>query len=350
MSKQKTNSEKAGVPRTHMLDSLKGIAILCVIITHLGWEQADRLRLGFSFWVEMAVPVFMLITGYLHAASYYRAGGITRAALKKQIPRTMIKYTVPFAMVYVLELLFFSVFTVVTTKTFTAANAWEFFLKLFQGGWGPGSFYYPVLVQLVFLFPCIFCVVEKYRAKGLVLCGGANILFEIVKLAWGVSEDTYRMLVFRYIFVLAFGCWLYMERERSISKVVLVLGALIGGAYIAAIDYFGYMPTVFNYWSITCMISAMLAVPPVYVCLKGKLRCRPLEKLGEASYAIFLVQMVWFGCGGRKFVSVISDSFLVEAVSCVAACVIAGLAFHVICGKCTKYVLKKFDKENESLT
>lgn len=327
-----------------MLDSLKGIAILFVIITHLSWERADRLRLGFSFWVEMAVPIFMLITGYLHAASYHRAGGVTRHALKKQINRSLIKYTVPFALVYVLELIFFSGYTVLTTKTLTAADAWEFFLKLFQGGWGPGSYYYPVLVQLVFLFPCIYYTVEKYGTKGLLLCGAANILFEIVKLAWGISEDTYRMLVLRYIFVLAMGCWLYIKREQRVPKIVLILCALIGGAYIAAIDYFGYVPLVFNYWSITCMISAMFAVPAVYVCLKGSLRCRPLEKIGAMSYSVFLTQMAYFGCGGRKFVAMISQSFLVEIIVSLTACLVSGFVLDRITGRLIKLAISKLQK------
>ena len=116
MGNQKTNVGREGISRAYMLDSLKGLAILFVIITHLGWEEADRLRPGLSFWVEMAVPIFMLITGYLHAASYHRAGGITRYALKKQINRSLIKYTVPFALVYVLELVFFAGYTVTVSS------------------------------------------------------------------------------------------------------------------------------------------------------------------------------------------------------------------------------------------
>lgn len=333
-----------------MLDSLKGLAILFVIITHLGWEEADRLRLGLSFWVEMAVPIFMLITGYLHAASYHRAGGITRYALKKQINRSLIKYTVPFALVYVLELVFFAGYTVLTTKTLSAADAWEFFLKLFQGGWGPGSYYYPVLVQLVFLFPCIYYVVERYRAKGLALCGMANVLFEVVKFAWGISEETYRMLALRYIFVLAFGCWFFMEENRKRRTVLALVCGLIGAGFIATVNYLGYRPCLFNYWTSTCMISSLFAVPAVLVCLEGKLRCRPLEKLGEASYGIFLVQMVWFGCGGRKFVAIVSNSFVAEALCSIVACVVAGLVFHMISGKCTKYAIKKFDTKKEPVT
>ena len=209
---------------------------------------------------------------------------------------------------------------------------------------GSGSYYYPVLVQLVFLFPCIYYTVEKYGTKGLLLCGAANILFEIVKLAWGISEDTYRMLVLRYIFVLAMGCWLYIKREQRVPKIVLILCALIGGAYIAAIDYFGYVPLVFNYWSITCMISAMFAVPAVYVCLKGSLRCRPLEKIGAMSYSVFLTQMAYFGCGGRKFVAMISQSFLVEIIVSLTACLVSGFVLDRITGRLIKLAISKLQK------
>lgn len=325
--------------RLYTLDVLKGLAILFVIVTHLGWEDTDRLRLGFPFWIEMAVPIFMLITGYVQAASYVRSGGITRTSLKDKIRKSLIRYTVPYVLTYGLELLFFVAYTFYTAKTITAANVWDFFLKFFQGGWGPGSYYYPVLVQITFLFPCIYLVVDKLRGKGVLLLAGINVLYEIIKLAWGINDATYRMLAFRYIFLLAVGCYFYKQRECAFNRCALAASALGGGIYITAVNYLGVVPLIFTQWTSTCMVSSLWVVPLVYGVTKMQVRCRLLEKIGSASYAIFLTQMVWFGCGGRKFVAMLSNSFWVECVVTVVVCVLAGLVFHRITSILTKKAL-----------
>ena len=64
----------ASFRRNIALDSTKGLAILMVIITHFEWTTAERQALLFPFWISMAVPLFMLVTGYVTAASYDRKG------------------------------------------------------------------------------------------------------------------------------------------------------------------------------------------------------------------------------------------------------------------------------------
>lgn len=58
------------IKRNKQLDIIKGICIIFVIVTHFAWTTNERLKYGFPFWIDMAVPIFMVITGYVSAASY----------------------------------------------------------------------------------------------------------------------------------------------------------------------------------------------------------------------------------------------------------------------------------------
>ena len=55
--------------RQRSVDFLKGICILLVIFTHCTWTEAERLKYLFPFWVDMAVPVFMILSQIFLQAS-----------------------------------------------------------------------------------------------------------------------------------------------------------------------------------------------------------------------------------------------------------------------------------------
>ena len=49
--------------RNNFLDVLKGICILLVILTHFDWVEAERLQYLFPYWMNPAVPIFMITPG-----------------------------------------------------------------------------------------------------------------------------------------------------------------------------------------------------------------------------------------------------------------------------------------------
>jgi fucose 4-O-acetylase-like acetyltransferase len=51
--------------RNSMIDILKGIGMVLVIITHYNWSNSEKLNYLFPFWVSPAVPVFIIISGYV---------------------------------------------------------------------------------------------------------------------------------------------------------------------------------------------------------------------------------------------------------------------------------------------
>ena len=58
--------------RNHFIDVLKGICIIFVIFTHASWTDEQRLKFLFPFWIAMAVPFFMLVSGYVYTKSFQK--------------------------------------------------------------------------------------------------------------------------------------------------------------------------------------------------------------------------------------------------------------------------------------
>ena len=90
------------------------------------------------------------------------------------------------------------------------------------GGTGPGSYYYPVMMQFVFVAPLIFCVIKKYEEKGVVLSFVANLFYEVLQRAYGMNEQCYRLLLFRYTFLIAFGCYLHLTEINSRDGILCI--------------------------------------------------------------------------------------------------------------------------------
>ncbi len=123
--------------------------------------------------------------------------------------------------------------------------------------------------QFVFVFPIIYYVLKtkKYGLWMMLLC---KIMYEILKICYYLEENTYRLLVFRYIFVIAFGCYIYLEKKKNIQLWhVIFMG--VGIIYIYITQYMGYQSKIFIYWSSTSVIASLYILPfMVWYIHKGK--------------------------------------------------------------------------------
>ncbi len=196
--------------RFHNLDFLKGLCVLFVIITHFSWKDEQRLYFLFPFWVDMAVPIFMILSGYVHSLSYkkHEINTLSDAYDLKNTINKIIRYTIPFLIIYIVEV------TLASIEQGYLDEPLKLFYFFLQGTRGPGSYYYPILLQFVFLFPLIYFIIKRLDFKGLILCAAINFSYEILKNAYHVEEDCYRLIVFRYIFVIAFGCYLAIGKKQ----------------------------------------------------------------------------------------------------------------------------------------
>ena len=91
--------------RNHFVDVLKGICIIFVIFTHASWTDEQRVKLLFPFWIDMAVPFFMLVSGYVYTKSFQKNGieTLDSAYNKKYLLKNLIRYTIPYFIAFMID-------------------------------------------------------------------------------------------------------------------------------------------------------------------------------------------------------------------------------------------------------
>ncbi len=103
--------DKKSINRIPIIDIVKGICIIMVIIEHYAWKEAERLMAAFPFWISMAVPVFMLVSGYVYTLSLEKKqihtleDGYRFTFVCKKI----IRYTIPLVMAFFLLIIVYAV-------------------------------------------------------------------------------------------------------------------------------------------------------------------------------------------------------------------------------------------------
>ena len=309
--------------RSPLFDIWKGIAILMVCITHFSWKDDQRLDLLFPFWISMAVPIFMIVMGYLTAASWDRKGCQLRDLYGfDNLKAKLVQYLRPFAAFFAAELL---LEPLVHGKFISFSDGLSAFLS---GGLGKfGTYYVPILVQMLFLFPLIYALLRN-NVRNISLLFAVNLLYELCKDSLGIEKADYRLLAFRYIFLISMGCWLYFKRDH-LSPIGQVLMLAFGVLYVYGISYTNYRPAIFTRWNTTSMMTAFYALPIVAFSLKfgRKLHCAFLEHLGRASYFIFLFQMIYYNY--LKTLIPIETRWLKLAVG-VSICLAGGYGFYLL--------------------
>ena len=317
-----------------MADILKGFGIIIIIFTHFRWERAERLRYLFPFWVDPAVPVFVIISGYVYAMSYERNNieKLSDGYKFDFVVNKLIRYTIPFLMAYLVEI----VYLAITRNGLRIDSVIEGFI---QGGYGPGSYYYPIMIQFTFTFPFIYFIVRKYDYAGVIICFIINGIYEILQRSFSVSNVTYRLLLFRYIFLMSIGCYIYIGKTRP-KTIWKIISMALGLLWLIAYQYLGYQPKVIIYWTGTCMFAALWIAPIADFLLRNEktahLKCKPIEELGKASYNIFLTQMVFYSYMAGDVYNVVSNNRALALLTCICINVIVGLIFYKIESKFTK--------------
>ena len=328
--------------RNNFLDVLKGICILLVILNHFDWVEAERLRYLFPFWMNPAVPIFMIISGYVFTESFKRKNVSTfkEAYNAKSVVDKVIRYTVPLVIIYAIE---------VPIKLLVLKQSipvWELIAQFFMGGYGPGSYYYPYMIEFIFLFPLIYFAIKKWDFKGLVLCGAANVFYEVIKVPLEMPAGVFRVILLRYIFAIAFGCYISMGKMK-LKKWMGIASFIFGAVFIYVVCYTGYKPVFFFRWARTSMLAVFYIAPIAYLLItRCKWECKPLALMGKASYNIFFAQMAFFHILNTALGGIPGTP--VPMILTYACCIALGILFYKIETPITKKVLawnaKRFAK------
>lgn len=313
------------------IDLLKMLAILMVMLDHTAYENASMPAFASVLLVDCAVPVFFILVGYNSAQSYDRA----------RFHRISQWYQPPFftarirrLMVPYLGVLAFEIVYKLQVEGLDLLAVWE---RIYQrGGWGPGSYFPFVMLQVTVLIPVILYGARKHW-KGTVLgVLAVQILFEILTNAVHLDSDAYRMLVFRYLTCVLLGI-LFCFYEKKFRRLALPAALfLMGIAYLAAVSLWGYEPLVFRHWNTASGIfPAFYAFGIVYLAYRLEDAFQRLarwlwipQRLGQASYHIFLVQMMFFHFKFPQQLEPVWNGLPISAATSLAICCVAGLLWY----------------------
>lgn len=319
--------------RNRTIDFLKGISILLVLITHYAWTAEQRSIILFPYLIDMAVPVFMIISGYVGALSFrnHEVNTFSDAYMATSIARKVIRYSVPFLIIVLWQIFDPNVVINVSGKL-------EHLRWFLNGTVGQGSYYFPILIQLVFIFPVVYFIIERKGQRGLWICLIINAVYELLKWSYGMNDECYRLLIFRYIFVIAAGVYASKYELKGIISIGLTV---VGGVFLWITTYNIYTPYIITSWTSTCFIAVMWIIPvTLWIIKKDDIRFKPLELIGHASYNIFLVQMVYYRSYRAKLVPSF-DNWIYEMIVGMIICLVVGYIFYLAESRITKAIVKK---------
>lgn len=322
--------------RLSSLDLLKGICICMVIFTHMNWSSEDRANMLFPWWIDMAVPVFIIISGITFTISFERQGlqKLEDAYCAKSLLKKVSRFTIPFLIAYAIEIMWDHISP-------NDVIEYDIIPTLVRGGLGPGSYYYPIMMQFILLAPVVYFIVKRKRAKGVFLCLIINLIYEFLHVMYGMPTECYRLIVVRYTFLIAVGC--YLSLNLSLHKGAMLAMFGVGALFLCMTCYWGYKPKILIDWTRTCFLSSMYIVPVVAIAIrKCEFRCRPLELLGKASYNIFLTQMVYFYAMSKFVYRLVENKWLQLAISMIV-CITGGILFYYVETPITKWINNRID-------
>lgn len=299
------------INRIEIIDYLKAIAIVFVILDHMGIISNDSVI--YCFGIRMAVPIFMTLSGYTFSISYAKVNGIKEMYSWRFIKNKLVRFIFP------------ALLTCIVICAIEGANNTNVFVRFIMGSYGPGAYYPALMIQLVLIFPIMSLVLRKNKNIWIImlLC----ILFEVISFKTQMDNGIYRLLIFRYIMYIVGGIIIF--QGKSLSLKVLAPAFMLGCAYIYAVKL-GYEPYIFKNWSNTAAPVSLYIVPVIYLVIKkfyglhidnfiGKIG----RNIGKASYHILFAQILT----RKLWISIGNDSFLNAIFIQLILSIILGLIF-----------------------
>jgi peptidoglycan/LPS O-acetylase OafA/YrhL len=293
--------------RIEGLDFLKGFAILWVVLEHaLPMSIAKGFTMFFPF---KAVPVFFSITLFLMFKKFDEKQKYCCDWYKwDRFWHMFKKVFIPFFLVFLVQLL----------VLFIKYKGKGLIPVLYSGGYGPGAYYPWVYLQMWFLAPVLFWIVDRKKWRGvlllLVICVALNLILSNVGI---VSAGLYRLLAIRYFFLAAIAyIWLHHEDYNKFVLLLLGFASLLYLWYFRSADL---TPIVYNVpgWTIHNYPGYFFTLVMIVFLLAFAKENKDLRVMnffkwcGENSWYIFLSQMFIMGFFHSEHIeNIISNSVL----------------------------------------
>lgn len=335
MSSPCSNSNNTVKNKYPFITYLKAFAIIAIIVTHCKFTASQRYHVIFPFLIETAVPFFIVISGFNYSGSYVRHNvcSFTKMYDLNLLFKRVFRLGLPFTIIAVLQYLFI--------MPYYEKYHHKFSTFWINGAWGPGSYYFPMMMQLLALFPLIYWTVKKFKEKGVLTIFLLNFLFEFIAAASNMSGAAYRLFFFRFMIFAALGAYVVLYKDRIKDKF-LNMSLMIGIVCISLTIYCKqevFWPLI--NWKGTNMLSCFYVFPLFvyfYDYLKdgnfsNKIIDKTLTVIGNASWHIFLIQATYFSIiNAPKFrTSAYSNSPFFEAIPLAwGICICLGILFYYI--------------------
>lgn len=323
--------------RNNFFDFVKMFCIMFVVITHISWTDQQRKFPFFPIVIDMAVPLFLVISAYLRASKIQKTG-IKEFISPKSVSKNLVNILVAYIIAGFVEIglaLFYSYTRIETYYPFLDSPK-EFVKWFLTGLTGPGSYYVPILIQMMIYIPILYFPFKKGKRWGLFVSFIINLGYELLVYYCKMDPSIYRLLIFRYTLILGFGIYLSFQKQEK-KELSTFIFLSIGLAYIVINAYVFTFP-LFQNWKSTSMFCAPFAYSLIYFGMFrfSQIKHRKYLILGQASYHIYLTQMVFYAFQGEAIVkghipsinSPISD--FLSALIIVVICFSVGLGFYFI--------------------
>lgn len=313
-----------------LIDLLKGFAIISVIYLHCNFSNEVSKAVLAPFLFNLAVPIFMIISGFTYSISLSKISD-NKSILKSyysfsNLYKKLIRILPCYLIIFIIEI-------IIDPMEFTGIKSIaKFFYYLFTGGYVfPGSYYIPVLIQLILIFPLLKILYNKFKAVSFIPVAVFQLIYEVAIYYTNFPKQFSRLLIIRYLVLILGGIFIFDKyKEKQIkNKWIYIICAILGAAYIITVGYFDFTPKIlFTDWASTAMPTALYLVPVIMFLLFkfGEKAVKPIfTVIGKASYHIYLIQMIYFGIAVK---SIGSSKPLINFIIGTAFSVFLGLIMY----------------------
>ena len=212
-----------------------------------------------------------------------------RSLLSRRFKRILV----PFTLLFIIQIALLCVIDIKEISLQDIAFSYIF------GGYGPGSYFVPVVLQGILVLPILYLWAIRNPKYFLLSTFLISLVLEYLMIITFVPEWAYRLLYVRYLFAGALGVWLAVSKQATGKKVIV--GALVSFIYIIAVNYlnvqfwflypaWGSQHAPSYFWPLLIILAGLTYLPNV----SKNVVSGAIERIGRASWHIFLVQMAFF--------------------------------------------------------
>ena len=283
------------------IDFLKAYSIICVIIAHILPADYYKYTL-FQIWGDMQVPMFVLIQVF-HA---YKKGIKPKLNWEGLVKRIIIPFV--------------AVQAVITGFIAPTGGGILWINLLTSGGFGPGSYYTWIYLQIAIILVLIWPWLRKLSLKqSLLVFLLISVGLEFVCSVIDCPDWLYRLLCVRYLFMIPLGLiWVENGVELNRNTVLLSLLSIIAVLFFM-FNNLDLEPIFFNTgwnthrWICYFYISYLLTYGLYIVWERTKVSPfveQTTKWLATRSYEIFLAQMAVLVCLSYDYFECISNHLI----------------------------------------